>query len=65
MECVAFVKGVEVVLDYMLKVKDVKSAKSLLNHMIEAKEFERPAEPEQWIPAVEDGVSTDRTYRLL
>jgi hypothetical protein len=32
MECVAFVKGVEVVLDYMLKVKDVKSAKSLLNH---------------------------------
>jgi hypothetical protein len=40
MECVAFVKGVEVVLDYMLKVKDVKSAKSLLNHMIEAKEFE-------------------------
>jgi hypothetical protein len=47
------------------EVKDVKSAKSLLNHMIEAKEFERPAEPEQWIPAVEDGVSTDRTYRLL
>jgi hypothetical protein len=30
MECVAFVKGVEVVLDYMLKAKDVKSAKSLL-----------------------------------
>jgi hypothetical protein len=24
MECVAFVKGVEVVLDYMLKMKDVK-----------------------------------------
>jgi pentatricopeptide repeat protein len=37
MECVAFVKGVEVVLDYMLKAKDVKSAKSLLNHMLEAK----------------------------
>ena len=45
MECVAFVKGVEVVLDYMLKVKDVKSAKSLLNHMLEAKE--NPAEPEE------------------
>ena len=45
MECVAFVKGVEVVLDYMLKVKDVKSAKSLLNHMLEAKE--EPAEPEE------------------
>ena len=43
MECVAFVKGVEVVLDYMLKVKDVKSTKSLLNHMLEAKE--KPAEP--------------------
>jgi pentatricopeptide repeat protein len=45
MECVAFVKGVEVVLDYMLKVKDVKSAKSLLNHMLDAKE--KPAEPEE------------------
>jgi hypothetical protein len=44
MECVAFVKGVEVVLDYMLKVKDVKSAKSLLNHMLEAKELDMPAE---------------------
>jgi hypothetical protein len=44
-ECVAFVKGVEVVLDYMPKVTDVKSAKSLLNHMLEAKE--RPAEPEE------------------
>jgi hypothetical protein len=30
MECVAFVKGVEVVLHYMLKVKDVKSPKALL-----------------------------------
>ena len=45
MECVAFVKGVEVVLDYMLKMKDVKSAKSLLNHMLEAREFEIPAKP--------------------
>ena len=45
MECVAFVKGVEVVLDYMLKMKDVKSAKSLLNHMLETKE--KPAEPEE------------------
>jgi hypothetical protein len=46
MECVAFAKGVEVVLDHMLKVKDVRSAKSLLNHMLEAKE--KPAEPEEW-----------------
>ena len=45
MECVAFVKGVEVVLDYMLKVKDVKSAKSLLNQMLEARE--NAAEPEE------------------
>ena len=45
MECVAFVKGVEVVLDYMLKVKNVKSAKSLLNHMLEARE--NAAEPEE------------------
>jgi len=45
MECVAFVKGVEVVLDYMLKVKDEKSAKALLNHMLEGKE--KPAEPEE------------------
>jgi hypothetical protein len=45
MECIAFVKGVEVVLDHMLKVKDVKSAKSVLNHMLEAKE--KAAEPEE------------------
>jgi hypothetical protein len=49
MECIAFVKGVEVVLEYMLKVKDVKSAKSLLNHMLEAKE--KPAGPEEWTSA--------------
>jgi hypothetical protein len=45
MECVAFVKGVEVVLDHMLKVKNIKSAKSLLSHMLEAKE--KAAEPGQ------------------
>ena len=45
MECVAFVKGVEVVLDYMLRVKDVKSVKSLLNQMLEARE--NAAEPEE------------------
>jgi hypothetical protein len=45
MECVAFVKGIEVVLDYMLKVKDVKTAKSLLSHMLEARE--NAAEPEE------------------
>ena len=44
MECVAFMKGVEVVLDYMLKVKDAKSDKSLLNHMLEAMEKPEPEE---------------------
>jgi hypothetical protein len=36
---------VEVVLDDMLKVKDVRSAKSLRSHMLEAKE--KSAEPEE------------------
>ena len=45
MECVAFVKGVEAVLNYMLEVKDVKGVRSALHHMLEAKECERPAEP--------------------
>jgi hypothetical protein len=42
-ECVAFVKGVEAVLNYMLEVKDVKGLTSVLNHMLEAKECETPA----------------------
>jgi hypothetical protein len=33
----------------MLKVKDVKRSKSLLNHMLETKE--KPAGPEEWTPA--------------
>jgi len=45
MECVAFVKGVEAVLNYMLEVKDVKGVRSALHHMLEAKECETPAEP--------------------
>ena len=40
MECLAFVKGVEVVLNYMLEAKDGKGVKSVLNHMLEAKECE-------------------------
>jgi hypothetical protein len=40
MECVAFVKGVEAVLNYMLEAKDVKGVKSALHHMLEAMECE-------------------------
>ena len=47
MECVAFVKGVEAVLNYMLEAKDVKGLKSVMDHMLEAKEFEIPAKPAQ------------------
>jgi pentatricopeptide repeat protein len=36
-ECVAFAKGVEAVLNYVLKAKDVKSARAVLNEMLEAK----------------------------
>jgi hypothetical protein len=43
LECVAFVKGVEALLSYMLEAKDVKGLKSVLNNMLEAKEFEIPA----------------------
>ena len=41
----AFVKGVEAVLNYMLEAEDVKGVKSVLDHMLEAKEFETPAKP--------------------
>ena len=44
-ECVAFVKGAEAVLNYMLEAKDVKGVRSALHHMLEAKECETPAEP--------------------
>jgi hypothetical protein len=39
-ECVAFVKGVEAVLNYIVEAKE-----SVLNHMLEAKECETPAKP--------------------
>ena len=45
MECVAFVKGVEEVLNYMLEAKHVKGLNSALNHMLEVKGRETPAEP--------------------
>jgi pentatricopeptide repeat protein len=44
-ECVAFVKGVEALLNCMLEAKDVKGVKSVLKDMLEAKEFEIPAKP--------------------
>jgi hypothetical protein len=44
-ECVAFVKGVEAMLNYILEAKDVKGVKSLLSHMLEVKGCETPAEP--------------------
>ena len=44
-ECVAFVKGVEVVLNHILKTKDATSVNAVLNHMLEAKECEAPAKP--------------------
>ena len=44
-ECVAFVKGVEALLNYMLEAKDVKGVKSVLKNILEAKEFELPAKP--------------------
>jgi hypothetical protein len=46
-ECVAFVKGVEAVLNYMLEAKDVKGLRIVRDHMLEAKEFEIPAKPAQ------------------
>jgi hypothetical protein len=41
----AFVKGVEVVLNHILKAKDATSANAVLNHMLEVKECETPAKP--------------------
>jgi hypothetical protein len=45
MECVAFVKGVEAVLNHILRVKDATSVNAVLNHMLEVREWETPAEP--------------------
>jgi hypothetical protein len=45
MECVAFVKGVEAVLNYMLEAKDVKGLNSALNHMLDVKGCDTPAKP--------------------
>ena len=36
-ECVAFVKGIESVLNYLLKAKDAKSSKAVLDDMLQAK----------------------------
>ena len=44
-ECVAFVKGVEVVLNHILKVENATSVNAMLNHMLEAKECGVPAKP--------------------
>jgi hypothetical protein len=52
-ECVAFVKGVETVLNYMLKAKDMKSIEVALNQMLEAKEFETPPERAEQLPVVD------------
>jgi len=41
----AFVKGVEAVLNHILKVKDATSVSTVLNHMPEVKECETPAQP--------------------
>jgi hypothetical protein len=42
---VAYVKGVEALLNYILEAKDVKGLKSVLNNMLETKEFEILTEP--------------------
>ena len=42
-ECVAFVKSVEVVLNHILKAKDATSVNAMLNHALEAKECGPPA----------------------
>jgi hypothetical protein len=44
-ECVAFVKGVEAVLNHILKAKDATSVNAVLNHMLEVKECEAPPKP--------------------
>jgi hypothetical protein len=36
-ECVAFVKGIESMLNYLLKAKDAKSPKAVLDDMLQAK----------------------------
>ena len=45
MECLAFVKGVEMVLNYILEAKDVKGLSSALNRMLDMKGYETPAPP--------------------
>lgn len=44
-ECVAFVKGVEAVLNDILKTKNATSVRTMLNHVLEVTEYERPAQP--------------------
>jgi hypothetical protein len=45
MECVAFVNGVEAVLNYMLEAKDVQGLNLALNRMLDVKGCETPAQP--------------------
>lgn len=44
-KCVAFAKGVEAVLNHILKAKDATSVNAVLNHMLEVKECGAPAKP--------------------
>src|SRR5215469_12230566 len=44
-ECIAFVKGVEAVLDDILKAKNATSVTAMLNHVAEVMEYETPAQP--------------------
>ena len=44
-ECIAFVKGVEAVLDDILKAKNATSVTAMLNHVAEVMEYETPAHP--------------------
>ena len=44
-ECVAFVKGVEAVLNDILKAKNATSVKAMLNHVLEVTQHETPAQP--------------------
>jgi hypothetical protein len=44
-ECVAFVKGVEAVLNDILKTENATSVRTMLNHVLEVTVYERPAQP--------------------
>jgi hypothetical protein len=44
-ECIAFVKGVEAVLNDILKAKNATSVTAMLNRVAEVMEYETPAHP--------------------